>query len=49
MEEICGELKFSKLRKIISEKGTEYTSMQFNKFCVDEGVDHQLTVGYTPQ
>lgn len=23
--------------------------MQFNKLCEDEGVDHQLTVDYTPQ
>jgi len=38
-----------KLKMIRSDRGTEYTSTQFDKFCEDEGVKHQLTTGYTPQ
>ncbi|BBG94390.1 transposable element gene [Prunus dulcis] len=26
-----------------------YTSKEFNKFCEDEGVEHQLTIGYAPK
>ncbi|CAJ2638092.1 unnamed protein product [Trifolium pratense] len=32
-----------------SDRGKEYTSNEFHKFCEDEGVERQLTVGYTPQ
>lgn len=32
-----------------SNRGKEYTSKQFDKFCEDEGMERQLTVGYTPQ
>ena len=29
--------------------GASHTPMQFNNFCEDEGVHHQLTVCYMPQ
>ncbi|XP_022874162.1 uncharacterized protein LOC111392986 [Olea europaea var. sylvestris] len=29
-----------------SDRGKEYASNEFNKFCEDEGLEHQLTVGY---
>lgn len=32
-----------------SDRGKEYTSKQFDKFCEDEGMKMQLTVGYTLQ
>ncbi|XP_071689253.1 uncharacterized protein [Rutidosis leptorrhynchoides] len=32
-----------------SDRGKEYSSTQFNKFCEDEGVKRQLTVGYAPE
>ena len=32
-----------------SDRGTEYTSNEFNKFCVDEGINRELTVSYTPE
>jgi hypothetical protein len=32
-----------------SDRGKEYTSNEFDKFCEEEGVERQLTVGYTPQ
>ncbi|KAL4367990.1 hypothetical protein GQ457_05G026520 [Hibiscus cannabinus] len=38
-----------KLQKLISIRGKEYTSTKFDLFCEDEGIEHQLTVGYTPQ
>ena len=38
-----------KLKKIRSDRGTQHTSMQSNKIYEDDGVDHQLTVGYTSQ
>ena len=37
------------LKAIISDRGKEYTSNKFNKFCEDEGVEHQLKVGYAPE
>ena len=38
-----------KLQKLRSDRGKEYTSSEFDVFCEDEGIEHQLTVGYTPQ
>lgn len=38
-----------RMKRIRSDRGKEYTSNVFDKFCDDEGVEHQLTVGYTPQ
>ncbi|KAK0594583.1 hypothetical protein LWI29_036706 [Acer saccharum] len=32
-----------------SDRGKEYNSREFDKFCEDEGVERQLTVPYTPQ
>lgn len=37
------------IQTLRSDRGTEYTSKEFNKFCEDEGVERQLIVGYTPQ
>ena len=31
------------------DDGTKYTSKKFNKFCENEGIEHQLTAPYTPQ
>lgn len=39
----------TRIKVIRSDRGKEYTSNQFNKFCEDEGVEHQLTVGYAPE
>ena len=38
-----------KIKVIRSDRRKEYTSNEFNKFCEDEGVEHQLTVGYAPE
>ncbi|KAK2398761.1 putative mitochondrial protein [Trifolium repens] len=37
------------IQMLRSGRGKEYTSNEFHKFCEDEGVERQLTVGYTPQ
>ncbi|XP_050889637.1 uncharacterized protein LOC127094920 [Lathyrus oleraceus] len=37
------------IKMLRSDRGKEYTSNEFHKFCEDEGVEIQLTVGYTPQ
>ena len=37
------------MKVLRSDKGGEYNSNEFNKFCEDVGLDRQLTVGYTPQ
>src|SRR4051812_28897480 len=37
------------IKMLRSDRGKEYTSNEFHKFCEDEGVERQLTVGYTPQ
>jgi transposase InsO family protein len=37
------------IKVLRSDRGKEYTSNEFDKFCEEEGVERQLTVGYTPQ
>jgi len=37
------------IKVLRSDRGEEYTSNQFHKFCEDEGMERQLTVSYTPQ
>ena len=32
-----------------SDRGDEYNSNEFKRYCEDIGLDRQLTVGYTPQ
>ncbi|CAL9021568.1 unnamed protein product [Prunus brigantina] len=38
-----------KLKKLRSDKGGEYTSTEFSKFCDDMGMERQLTVAHSPQ
>ncbi|KAL4387685.1 hypothetical protein GQ457_09G013510 [Hibiscus cannabinus] len=38
-----------KLQKLRSDRGKEYTSTKFDLSCENKGIEHQLTVGYTPQ
>ncbi|KAE8666818.1 hypothetical protein F3Y22_tig00112491pilonHSYRG00346 [Hibiscus syriacus] len=38
-----------KIQVIRSDNGKEDTSEQFNIFCEDAGIEHQLTAPYTPQ
>lgn len=37
------------IKVLRSDRGKEYTSKQFEKFCEDEEIERQLTVGHTPQ
>ncbi|KAM2071312.1 hypothetical protein ACFX1X_040277 [Malus domestica] len=37
------------LKQLRSDRGGEYTSMEFNKFVEDVGMERQLTTPYTPQ
>jgi len=37
------------IKVLRSDRGKEYTLNEFDKFCEEEGVERQLTVGYTPQ
>jgi len=37
------------IKVLRSDRGKEYTSREFDKFCEDEGIKRQLTVAYTPQ
>ena len=32
-----------------SDRGGEFTSSEFNEFCMENGIKRQLTVAYTPQ
>nr|KYP39290.1 Retrovirus-related Pol polyprotein from transposon TNT 1-94 [Cajanus cajan] len=38
-----------KIKMLRSDNGKEYTSNEFNAFCEDMGIVHQLTVSYTPE
>lgn len=38
-----------KLKNLRSDNGKEYTSNEFERFCADLGVSHQLTVSHSPQ
>ena len=37
------------IKVLRSDRGKEYNSNEFDKFCEDEGVEHQQTVGYAPK
>jgi transposase InsO family protein len=37
------------IKKLRSDRGKEYNSHEFDKFCEDEGIERQLTVAYSPQ
>ena len=38
-----------KIQVLRSDNGKEYTSEKFNLFCEEAGIEHQLTVPYSPQ
>ncbi|KAL0559650.1 hypothetical protein IC582_000013 [Cucumis melo] len=38
-----------KIQMVRSDNGKEYVSAEFDKFCEDSGIKHQLTAPYTPQ
>ncbi|KAI5342994.1 hypothetical protein L3X38_010870 [Prunus dulcis] len=38
-----------KLKKLRSDRGEEYTSVEFDRFCDNAGIERQLTTPYTPQ
>ncbi|CAL8999580.1 unnamed protein product [Prunus brigantina] len=38
-----------KLKKLRSDRGEEYTSNEFNRFCDEMGMERQLIVAYSPQ
>jgi transposase InsO family protein len=37
------------IKVLRSDRGKEYNSHEFDKFCEDEGIERQLTVAYSPQ
>ncbi|KAI5342159.1 hypothetical protein L3X38_010034 [Prunus dulcis] len=38
-----------KIKRLRSERGGEYTSLEFLKFCEDVGMERQLAMAYSPQ
>ena len=38
-----------RIKVLRSDNGGEYTSKEFDAFCVQEGIERQLTIPYTPQ
>ena len=39
----------SKIKTLRTNGGGEYTSNHFKSFCLDNGIQHQLSCPYTPQ
>ncbi|BBN67207.1 transposable element gene [Prunus dulcis] len=37
------------IKKLRSDRGGEYTSLEFSKFCEEMGLERQLTIAYSPQ
>ncbi|KAL0296069.1 UNVERIFIED_CONTAM: Retrovirus-related Pol polyprotein from transposon TNT 1-94 [Sesamum radiatum] len=37
------------IKVLRSDRGKEYNNSEFNKFCEEEGIEHQTTVSYNPQ
>uniref|UniRef100_A0A6N2K750 Integrase catalytic domain-containing protein n=1 Tax=Salix viminalis TaxID=40686 RepID=A0A6N2K750_SALVM len=38
-----------KVKKMRSDRGGEYTSSEFERFCAEMGIERQMTVAYSPQ
>ena len=38
-----------KIKKLRSDRGGEYTSLEFQNFCAENGIERQLTIAYSPQ
>ena len=38
-----------KVKKLRSDRGGEYTSLEFQNFCAENGIERQLTIAYSPQ
>jgi transposase InsO family protein len=38
-----------RIQAIRSDNGKEYTSLEFNQYCEDAGIEHQLKTLYTPE
>jgi len=36
----------SNIKVLRSDRGKEYTSNEFDKFCEEESIERQLTIGY---
>jgi transposase InsO family protein len=39
----------TKIKTLRTDRGREYLSEQFKKFCEEKGIARQLTIHYTPQ
>jgi transposase InsO family protein len=39
----------TKIKALRTDRGREYLSEQFKKFCEEKGIARQLTIHYTPQ
>ncbi|KAK4394765.1 Retrovirus-related Pol polyprotein from transposon TNT 1-94 [Sesamum angolense] len=37
------------IKVLRSDRGKEYNNSEFDKFCEEEGIEHQTTVSYNPQ
>jgi transposase InsO family protein len=39
----------AKIKKLSSDRGGEYLSMEFDRYLKDQGIKHQLTIHHSPQ
>ncbi|KAL0370795.1 UNVERIFIED_CONTAM: Retrovirus-related Pol polyprotein from transposon RE1 [Sesamum angustifolium] len=37
------------IKVLISDRGKEYNNSEFDKFCEEDGIEHQTTISYNPQ
>jgi transposase InsO family protein len=47
--ELKHQIPGAKIKKLHSDRGSEYLSMEFDRYLKDQGIKRQLTVHHSPQ
>ncbi|KAK4395834.1 Retrovirus-related Pol polyprotein from transposon TNT 1-94 [Sesamum angolense] len=49
LKNLVGKQSGRSIKVLRSDRGKEYNNSEFDKFCEEEGIEHQTTVSYNPQ